>query len=119
MDEYKWSVGSEMVGNLKEVEDAYVVYFKSHVDYNKDETMYGSRLGKNVYGFINDLPAMLDGKLIGIAAISLKIPGDTPAFLIPKNNYKTDGTIEIRLNTPARPPLPIVYKRILYFKTSK
>jgi hypothetical protein len=119
MDEYKWSVGSKMVGNLIDVKDAYVVYFKSHVDYNKDETMYGSRLGKNIYGFVNDLPAMWDGNLVGIAAISLNIPGDTPAVLIPKNNYKTDGGIRIELNTPARPPLPIVYKKILDVKTSK
>jgi hypothetical protein len=119
MDEYKWSVASEMVGNLKDVKDAYVVYFKSHVDYNKDETMYGDYLGSTIYGFINDRSAMLEGKLVGLARVSLKIPGDTPAFLIPKNNYKTDGDIEIRLNTPARPPLPIVYKRVLYLKTSK
>jgi hypothetical protein len=100
---------------------SYALYFKGHVDFNKDKEIYGDNkqpvFGLN--GFLRGEPTdPMNNILSGNAALFNKVNGDIPGIIIPKNCAIGD-TVGIDLYAPARPPYEDYNKRIFYSEVPK
>ncbi|MGO4495980.1 S-layer homology domain-containing protein [Paenibacillus sp. 2RAB27] len=121
ISELKWHNGMT-VKTSKFVKDgymnSYVLYFKGHVDYNNDTTIYKntSTLPKfGLYGFENGDPqAMIDGELNTPTHLFINKLGDVPAIIISKNKSVLSSYAGISISAPAIPPTPNYNKKIFY-----
>ncbi len=94
--------------------DAYLIYFKGKVLFNKDSTKYAN-FGN--YADFNFLPISISGpKSSDYKALSkgvLNCPiviDDQPAVIVPKKGYLTNTTFQLELVSPAAAPTPITRK---------
>ncbi|OCT11994.1 hypothetical protein A8709_29495 [Paenibacillus pectinilyticus] len=85
---------------------SYVLYFKGHVDYNRDESIYSTQAKMPRYsltGFEGTSQDLVAHYLNQAATIYTEKVGDVPAFIIPKN-AKLGVALSLSLSSPARPP---------------
>jgi hypothetical protein len=108
IDELKWLIyGSEVTPYVKDYPKSYIIFHKSHVDYNKDPNSYaeGVDLFLSIYGFEHpDRAAFERGVLNKVTSVYRDQLGDVPALIIPKSGYLIDGSVSISLYAPAYPP---------------
>ncbi|WNR43160.1 S-layer homology domain-containing protein [Paenibacillus roseipurpureus] len=87
--------------------DSYVIYFKGHVDYNKDTEIYNDSAkepGFDLNGFNSTARELVEHKLTGPASLFHKELGDIPAFIMSKLDVKLDNHLRVKMYAPARPP---------------
>lgn len=113
--ELYWDNGNYKGISVWEYSSSYILYFKSHVDYNYNTHIYAesSHIGVGFYGVVNpDKQARKNGTLNSIAGLStqsnLHEPGDyfLPAYIIPKKGLQTDGYLSLTIRASAIPPNP-------------
>jgi hypothetical protein len=98
--------------------NSYVLYFKGHVDFNKDTTIYKDTFkypAFSIYGFKSGLSKdKINGILSSPAPLFINIAGDFPATIIPKNGITTDTYAGFSLSAPAIPPAEDYNNTIFY-----
>ncbi|CAG7648093.1 hypothetical protein PAESOLCIP111_05532 [Paenibacillus solanacearum] len=123
-DTLKWYTGLKV--NSPYIKDgymnSYVLYFKGHVDFNNDPSIYKDTFKQpnfTLYGFKSNEPTdKQNGILSNAAPLFRDSPGDIPALIIPKK-YFLDSDVAISISAPAIPPAKNYNKRIISISTSK
>lgn len=113
---YNW-ISEDTSFAVKDYPESYIMYFKSHIDYNKDASIYGNYNNYLLFsmGGIKspDRKLLMSGTLNGVARVFINQAADTPAYIIPKNGTVLDGTIDISIYSSAIPPNPDYTRTIL------
>ncbi|CAN7399408.1 S-layer homology domain-containing protein [Paenibacillus sp. LjRoot56] len=116
----KWHNGMS-ASTSRYVKDGYmnsfVLYFKGHVDYNKEPSIYkdNPQPTYSLYAFKNGDPqAMIDGELNAPTHLFIDKFGDVPAMIISKDKSETKAYAELSISAPAIPPAPNYNKQIFY-----
>ncbi|KRE69885.1 hypothetical protein [Paenibacillus sp. Soil750] len=116
----KWHNGMT-VKTSKYVKDgymnSYVLFFKGHVDYNNDPSIYKNNPQPtySLYGFKNGDPqAMIDGELNTPTHLFIDKLGDMPAMIISKDKSVLSSYAGISISAPAIPPAKDYDKKIFY-----
>ncbi|MEI7028407.1 S-layer homology domain-containing protein, partial [Paenibacillus sp. y28] len=95
---------------------SYILFFKGHVDYNYDTTIYGAErtyLPYSIGGVTNvDMDSFRDGKLTKSAPLYRNKVADVPGYIIPKLLY-TNNYLILSLRAPAIAPNKDYRKDIL------
>jgi hypothetical protein len=106
--ELKWNTVRQEGISIYKHPNSYLLYYKSHVVFNKDTSKYNNNMDLYVYGSswpnVNgSFPDRLKfqaGELNHVANVIYKKSGDTNAFLIPKNGIITNGTFQLMAVAP-------------------
>ncbi len=114
MKELKWFKSARFPNQMEEIMPAYLLYFKSHVNYNHDSSLYtGDRLRQSILGIVDWDPIRANDVLSGQAGVYHKSLTDTPTILVPKK-LKTSGNIMIDIRDPIIAPNRNHRKNILW-----
>ncbi|MBP1989230.1 S-layer homology domain-containing protein [Paenibacillus eucommiae] len=105
----KWhnNVSNETSPYIKDFKKSYILYYKSHVDYNNDKSLYNDYskyISLSLSGINSpDIQAFYYKNTLNTPTLVFKNQiGDTPAMIIPKKGYVLDSSVAINLDTPAR-----------------
>jgi hypothetical protein len=101
---------------IKDYPKSYVILYKVHTDFNKDEVAYSKyfSLGLGIDGIRSpDEDAFVKGTLNTLATVYKNKLGDINAFILPKTGYSHMGIVNLSLHAPAIPPQSDYQKVIL------
>jgi hypothetical protein len=119
MSELKWYKSVRFPNQMEEIMPAYLLYFKSHVNYNNDPILFPfDKLLHGMLGIEDWDPSRAYDVLSGQTGIYQKSFTDTPAVLVPKK-LKTSGNIMIDIRDPIIAPNRNHSKNILWVKTQE
>lgn len=116
-DTLYWDNGRHKGYPVTDYSSSYILYFKSHIDYNTDTSIYGNETA-TLYSLLGDLSqdakAFLNGNLNRIATLASDAESKNifPGYIIPKHGIITKGLLTIDILAPAIPPNPDYNKRI-------
>lgn len=124
LDTLKWYTGR--MANSLYVKDgymnSYVLYFKGHVDFNNDTSIYKETSKQPVFstrGFKLGEPSdYLNGILSSTAPLFRDTPTDMPALIISKNSV-LNSQVSIVISAPAIPPANNYSKDVIMVFTPK
>jgi hypothetical protein len=123
INKLRWSTGtSKGVRPLvKDYPDSFILLIKTHVDENKEESIYSSELGVRVglNGFQQVNNEELFKGVLNTSTTIGPIPQNMQGFIIPKSGFKTDSLVTLTMAAPAAPPHPEYLTNILTTVPSK
>ncbi|OAS22331.1 S-layer homology domain-containing protein [Paenibacillus oryzisoli] len=103
-----WAAGVRKLDfKVSDLKDYYIIIVKSHLDFNKDTSLYAEN-SSPLLSFVGikspDVDALKNGTLNTMGRIFIDRPGDRNMYVMPKNGYITDAGIQINIAAPSIPP---------------